>query len=431
MHSDITLKTVQNTPNESWLNYTERVYNGTDNGIYWFKIDLTGASEDAVISIPESHVARAVLYNSNKEISKLAPSRYVIFNVKPNLKDPIFYLKVDCHLDATIPIKIENTQDYLRSETNDYLQMGLYYGIVISILLFNLFSYFSFKNRTYLHYMFMVLGMSINAFYKDGLSAQLLGLNGINEVIEPTFSSIICFSAIFFTASYLNLNQHLPKFKYIGIGAMGIAVLFNISYLISGDFILFAITDIFNLLVLDIYWSASLLLWKKSPEARFFALAYGLPLLLAHDYFISPHFGINGLGLPFGLYKIGSIFEMVIFTYAIMYQAKKLALENKSMKREIRNFTTKLKEANKGVNDTEATVNSLIEIYRFTIKEIEVLKAVAKGMTNREIGESLFVSNNTVKYHIKNIFNKLNVKTRKEAGKKFLNLNVEEPSEDL
>ena len=50
-----------------------------------------------------------------------------------------------------------------------------------------------------------------------------------------------------------------------------------------------------------------------------------------------------------------------------------------------------------------------------TGREIEVLKLVAKGNTSREIGEELFISENTVKNHIRNILDKLGLHSRNEA----------------
>ncbi len=50
-----------------------------------------------------------------------------------------------------------------------------------------------------------------------------------------------------------------------------------------------------------------------------------------------------------------------------------------------------------------------------TGREIEVLELVAKGNTSREIGEALFISENTVKNHIRNILDKLGLHSRNEA----------------
>ena len=50
-----------------------------------------------------------------------------------------------------------------------------------------------------------------------------------------------------------------------------------------------------------------------------------------------------------------------------------------------------------------------------TGRELEVLELVAQGQTSREIGTLLFISENTVKNHIRNILDKLGLHSRNEA----------------
>jgi len=51
-----------------------------------------------------------------------------------------------------------------------------------------------------------------------------------------------------------------------------------------------------------------------------------------------------------------------------------------------------------------------------TDREREVLRLVAEGATNREIASSLYVSENTVSFHMKNILGKLHLKNRAQAA---------------
>ena len=51
-----------------------------------------------------------------------------------------------------------------------------------------------------------------------------------------------------------------------------------------------------------------------------------------------------------------------------------------------------------------------------TPREREVLQLVARGQSNREIAASLYISENTVKNHIRNILEKLQMKSRMEAA---------------
>ena len=48
-------------------------------------------------------------------------------------------------------------------------------------------------------------------------------------------------------------------------------------------------------------------------------------------------------------------------------------------------------------------------------RESEVLASVARGLNNRQIGEALGISENSVKMHLKRCFYKLNVSDRSEA----------------
>src|SRR5690606_9716408 len=50
-----------------------------------------------------------------------------------------------------------------------------------------------------------------------------------------------------------------------------------------------------------------------------------------------------------------------------------------------------------------------------TPRELDVLKWMVKGLSNKEIAEQLFISDKTVKIHVSNIFKKLGVKSRSQA----------------
>ena len=56
-----------------------------------------------------------------------------------------------------------------------------------------------------------------------------------------------------------------------------------------------------------------------------------------------------------------------------------------------------------------------LPVPRLTDRELQVLKLVARGMANKEIASELFISENTVKNHVRNILEKLQLHSRMEA----------------
>jgi DNA-binding NarL/FixJ family response regulator len=62
-----------------------------------------------------------------------------------------------------------------------------------------------------------------------------------------------------------------------------------------------------------------------------------------------------------------------------------------------------------------------------TPREIEVLRAVSEGLTNKEIARQLDISQHTVKFHLEALMRKLGVSSRAEAVAKSLSLHLLEP----
>jgi DNA-binding NarL/FixJ family response regulator len=68
-----------------------------------------------------------------------------------------------------------------------------------------------------------------------------------------------------------------------------------------------------------------------------------------------------------------------------------------------------MQHMNRRSNESEA------DNVRFSKRESQVLKLLASGKTNRDIGETLFISESTVKFHVHAILNKLDASNRTEA----------------
>jgi len=109
-----------------------------------------------------------------------------------------------------------------------------------------------------------------------------------------------------------------------------------------------------------------------------------------------------------------ALFYFYITRSKLMQKQLRLELQNYLL--EIRDMKTALSKTPSDINDEP--IGPDFEEYDLTEREKEVLQMIAKGYKNTEIAEKLFVSENTIKTHIKHIYVKLDVKNRVEALKR-------------
>jgi len=83
-------------------------------------------------------------------------------------------------------------------------------------------------------------------------------------------------------------------------------------------------------------------------------------------------------------------------------------------------LTPLLRQSLLNMKDKEKDENAL------TKREVQVLKLLAEGMYNREIGEKLFISEKTVKNHVSSIFKKIGVTDRTQAAVYAIKNNIVE-----
>ena len=72
--------------------------------------------------------------------------------------------------------------------------------------------------------------------------------------------------------------------------------------------------------------------------------------------------------------------------------------------------------------DSRDLSGRLLESFNISPREEEIIHLILQGMSNKEIQEALFISHNTVKNHVYNIYQKMNIKSRLQLVSVVLNL---------
>jgi DNA-binding NarL/FixJ family response regulator len=148
--------------------------------------------------------------------------------------------------------------------------------------------------------------------------------------------------------------------------------------------------EIFSLAVVDLSLTAEVV-WDESPASESLE---GYSLLANTHTSGIPTIVVSGV---VGVDEIQRAYnEHSVFAYL-----EKQAFDRNNFRRLVREAIT--------------AGSTLSELDQLTQREREVFDLLAKGMTNKEIADKLVITNNTVKRHLKAVFEKLDVHTRAAA----------------
>jgi two-component system, NarL family, response regulator LiaR len=116
-------------------------------------------------------------------------------------------------------------------------------------------------------------------------------------------------------------------------------------------------------------------------------------------------------------------FELYIGFIALIFTALGIWLALKLSKPKIKTVVVE-KEVYVSRRENFAPDTALISQLELSKRELEILSLLAEGHSNQEIATKLFVSLSTIKTHLQNIFEKLDVKRRTQAIEKAKRLNL-------
>ncbi|MDR5592061.1 7TM diverse intracellular signaling domain-containing protein [Christiangramia sp. SM2212] len=391
---------------------------GFKNGVYWFKVilDEQPIDESIVFDLPESNIHKITVYQNNEIIPwKELDNSHLSLLIDTVSRSNIYYFKVYFNYEVFFPLHVNTFKKSQLKEKYGFFVNGIFYGFVLMVLIINSFFYFSLKDKTFLFYCFFLILITIIFLDYDGLFNSTFPDSYLRfHRILTHF--LLCLSGALFANQFLNIKYYLPKSNFIGIVLLLVTIISYLLFVFTSKFLFVAIGDTFSMLVLLHYWCIGIIISKKYKFAKFFVFGYSLILFSSFLFVIPRNWGLNTFSVSLNTVKFGALFEMLILTYAITYRIKILHEENDRFKKEINQYLNDLQVLKKSnLKESHKMEELLKSKHDLSAREIEVLILIYKGYTNKRIGEDLFVSLNTVKYHIRNIYEKLNIKNKNEA----------------
>lgn len=411
---------IQKIESSLWHTYETPVYQKKDEAAVWFRIQLDGKPNELyTIQIPSILLLSTQLYGSVDLLSKPKGSSLPQYKVKTKRNLEVIYLKVVCGRKSFVPIEVVNAEANLKQERNSLVFYVCYYSFAFAVFLFTLLSFYQYRDKSSLIYIVLMLFVNVARNVAEGDFSGLIGDYFLITYLEQFFHGIIALVGYYFTVNYIEFEQEKRKklFRIVVITLVASNLLL-LLYLITHLSWLAFFSDVFVLLGLNsiLFFAASY--YRKSAYAKFYCFAY-FPLMFAgYDiYFLEP-LGIKYLHMGFLEYRIGMAIEMLILTISLSYKGRAVILENETMKQAISKMAHEFELRFDSSQKKRNWGDEIIQEYNLTKQEFEVLKLILEGKRNQQIADKLFVSLNTIKFHTKNIYSKLEINSRKQVHEK-------------
>ncbi|MCB1170941.1 MAG: SpoIIE family protein phosphatase, partial [Leptospiraceae bacterium] len=243
-----------------------------------------------------------------------------------------FLLRISSRGPLQVPARIRSAEEMLQKDRLTQFAQGLYFGIMLAMILYNLFLYVSAQYAGYLYYVFYILGLSIFQLIYHGYFFGALFPSWpvfVNESIVLAIAFML-FWGIQFSRKFLNTGRYdraldIPLLLLQAAAVIGGGLTFFIPYTMALN--LSVLSSV--LFVFVIYVAALRRLYRGYRPARFFLLAW-TTLLLAILVLALKQYGLIEYNF-FTNYalQIGSAMEVILLSVALGDRIKSIEMEKK------------------------------------------------------------------------------------------------------
>jgi len=230
------------------------------------------------------------------------------------------YLRVQSESGLALPITLHSTTSLGRHDRRARFFEGGYFGLMTAMFLYNLFLFFTLRDRAYLFYTLYVLSLIFYQFCVDGLAAEYLWPHSVwwHRKSDMVFAPLsICFGALFareFLGPRIRSNRYGGIFKGLAFLSMApIILVFAVNYTIA---VQTSVTTLLMFIITAI--AAGISSWRAGfRPARFFLLAWSL-YLLALFILVLSEAGLLPLGnVIMEIIPAGSALEAMLLSFAL------------------------------------------------------------------------------------------------------------------
>lgn len=233
----------------------------------------------------------------------------------------IIYVRVISKTKLILPIILWKKDQFLKDDSNFQMLLGIYFGILSVMLVYNISIAVFTRDRSYLFYSLYILSILLYALISTGVGTQYLWdrVYWIKTHAYGIFPSLCFLAGVVFVREFLAVKQYggwVYKINnYLVIFWVGYILLY---ILVSPKYFLVAVLDLAALVTNTLGLVTGIFLWMKgNPSARYFTIAWGALMIFTFLLVLGSMGVIEFTWLASYSQMFGFVVELVLLSFAL------------------------------------------------------------------------------------------------------------------
>ncbi len=248
-------------------------------------------------------------------------NRNFVFKLRePPVKKRVYYVRIKTEALINLSFSMHSAICFLNTINRETIALGIYFGAILVMIIFNLFIFISFREASYLYYVIYYSVYYLFHMSLSGLGYQYLWPDSVWWQTHnlPIFMLLSVITSIQFLRSYLEIPLKLPEidnlFKIVMIIS---AIMLPFTVFVDYSFaVKFGISDMFITAVLITYSLVRYIPLGYRP-ARFYLLSWIFLVTGTIIYALKSFAIIPDNFYTLLLFQVSSILELIIITLGL------------------------------------------------------------------------------------------------------------------
>ena len=289
---------------------------------------------------PDSLTGEYKMIRSGRHLpfsSRKYKTNFFVFDLPLYQGTATFYLKVESFY-MQYPLSVYTEEEFVKQSHQKDLLTGVYYGLVLVFMLYNLFVFFSVRDKNYLYYVIYIFFNALLIAQIKGLTAELFG-NRLH-FLWPYSPAVIAVTSMFsfiFTRRILETKRYVPKWDKVITWIFFPNYILIIILSIAGKNLYASLLNQFSgMLALLFLFTIGISVYKKGfKPARFYIVAtffyfLGVLIYVLKGFNVLPFNDVTNSAI-----EVGSTLQMIMFAFVIADRLKIFKEEKENAQTEL------------------------------------------------------------------------------------------------